>query len=318
MKAILKCQLYLITLLATVLFMGGTTTSGNQTDVLTEETQRMTQKPTIMILGSSHLANPGMDVYNTKMDDVLAPKRQSEIEELVRLLKSYQPTKIAFEQDPSDDTELNANYQGYLKGTYELQRDESDQIGFRLAKQMGHSKVYGVDYWPWPDNHPFFPDGFDWDLIDYQKFAKTHNQEHLLPPPPTTEGKVIQDESGVTWIEPEKYVSIIDMYIQDNEPEGRSESHQRYIRWIARVGLGDQYPGANWVAHSWYDRNLKIYVNLTRITESADERILLIIGAGHVYLVQQFLEESGDYIVESPLKYLEAGAEEKPSTEEIN
>ena len=81
---------------------------------------------------------------------------------------------------------------------------------------MGHQKLYCVDYWPWPDNHPFFPDGFDWDLIDYQKFAKTHNQEHLLPPPPTTEGKVVQDESGVTWIEPEKYVSIIDMYIQGN------------------------------------------------------------------------------------------------------
>ena len=304
MKILGNTHLIVMISLVTTLLILGTATSDDQTEVLTEETQRMTQKPTIMILGSSHLANPGMDTFNYKMDDVLAPKRQREIEELVRLLKSYQPTKIAFEQDPSADTELNANYQGYLKGTYELQRDESDQIGFRLAKQMGHSKVYGVDYWPWPDNHPFFPDGFDWDLIDYQKFAKTHNQEHLLPPPPTTEGKVIQDESGVTWIEPEKYVSIIDMYIQDNEPEGRSESHQRYIRWIARVGLGDQYPGANWVAHSWYDRNLKIYVNLTRITESVDDRILLLIGAGHVYLVQQFLEESGDYIVESPLKYL--------------
>ena len=74
----------------------------------------------------------------------------------------------------------------------------------------------------------------------------------------------------------------------------------------ARVGLGDQYPGANWVSHSWYDRNLKIYVNLTRIAESADDRILLIIGAGHVYLIQQFLEESGDYIIESPLKYLKS------------
>ena len=313
MKTLVKVQFYWMILLAAVLFMVSAAIGDDQIEILTEETQQMTQKPTIMILGSSHLANPGMDTFNYKMDDVLAPKRQQEIEQLVRQLKAFQPTKIAFEQDPSDDTELNANYQEYLKGTYELQRDESDQIGFRLAKQMGHSKVYGVDYWPWPDNHPFFPEGFDWDLIDYQKFAKTHNQEHLLPPPPTTEGKVVQDESGVTWIEPEKYVSIIDMYIQGNQPEGRSESHQRYIRWIARVGLGDQYPGANWLAHSWYDRNLKIYVNLTRITESADERILLIIGEGHVYLVQQFLKESGDYIIENPLKYLEAGAEEKPS-----
>ena len=142
--------------------------------------------------------------------------------------------------------------------------------------------------------------------MDYHGFAKEHNQEHLLPSPPMPEGKVTQDEAGRNWIESEEYISIIDMYIRDNEPEGIRVDHQMYLRWIARIGLNDEYPGANWVSHSWYDRNLKIYVNLTRITESADERLLLIIGAAHVYLVQQFFEEAGDYIVESPLKYLDA------------
>ena len=47
-------------------------------------------------------------------------------------------------------------------------------------------------------------------------------------------------------------------------------------------------------------------MNLTRITESADDRILLIIGGGHVYLVQHFLEASGDYNLESPLEYLKS------------
>ncbi|MYA98728.1 hypothetical protein F4X90_03455 [Candidatus Poribacteria bacterium] len=72
----------------------------------------------------------------------------------------------------------------------------------------------------------------------------------------------------------------------------------------AQIGVGDQYVGLDWLLR-WYERNLKIFVNLTRITESADDRILLIIGAGHVFLVQQFLEDSGDYIIESPLKYLD-------------
>ena len=104
-------------------------------------------KPTVMILGSSHLANPGMDGFNYKMDDVLAPKRQREIEQLVAQLKPFRPTKIALEADERFDAEINANYQCYLKGTYELKRGEGDQIGFRLAKQMGHPKLYGVDYW---------------------------------------------------------------------------------------------------------------------------------------------------------------------------
>ena len=50
-------------------------------------------KPTIMILGSSHLANSGMDGFNPKIDDVLAPKRQREIEQLVRNSKNLNPPR---------------------------------------------------------------------------------------------------------------------------------------------------------------------------------------------------------------------------------
>ena len=306
MKALVKCEFCLIMLFVAVLLAVGTVASDDQTDPSTEDTTQMTKKPTIMILGSSHLANPGADAFNFRMDDVLAPKRQREIEQLVAQLKSFRPTKIALEADERFDSEINTNYRGYLEGTYELKRGEGDQIGFRLAKQMGHPKLYGVDYWP--EQNPFFPDDFDSDLIDVDKFAKAHNQEHLLPSIEdlaAPDAKITrQEEDGRVWIESEKYLPIIDMYIQHNEPEGIRNDHQLYLRKIARIGLGDQYPGANWVAHSWYARNLKIFVNLTRITESADDRILLIIGAGHVFLVQQFLEESGDYIVESPLKYL--------------
>ena len=262
-------------------------------------------KPTVMILGSGHLANPGADAFNFRMDDVRAPKRQREIEQLVTQLKAFRPTKIALEADERFDAEINADYQGYLEGAYELKRDEGNQIGFRLAKQMGHLKLYGVDYWP--EHNPFFPEDFDSDLTDADKFAKEHNQEHLLPSIEDlytdSDVKFHEEEDRRVWIEPVKYESLIDMYIRGNKPEGRRADHQVYLR-MSRVGIGDQYPGANWVAHRWYDRNLKIFVNLTRITESADDRILLIIGGGHVFLVQQFLEDSGDYIVESPLKYL--------------
>ena len=302
MKAVVKYKLYLMTFLATMLFMVGTAVGDNQTDPPIGDTTQMTKKPTIIILGSSHLANPGADVYNTKMDDVLAPKRQAELQQLVEQLARFKPTKIAVEVDARSDTELQAEYDAYLDGNLQLKRHEIHQVAFRLAKQMGHPKVYCVDYF-WTERAPRLPESkIDWDLMDRYKFAETHNQEHFLRPPPI-EGKITRDKDGTTWIEPEKYVSIIDMYIRDNDPESSLADHQAYLR-SARIGLGDQYPGANWVAHSWYARNLKICINLTRITESADDRILLIIGAGHVFLVQQFLEDSGDYIVESPLDYL--------------
>lgn len=103
-------------------------------------------KPTIMILGSGRLVNPGMDGSDYKMDDVLAPKRQCEIKQLVEQFKAFNPITVALEVDFSRNAEINAEYQGYLKGTYQLTRGEGNQIGYRLAKQLGHSKVYYVDY----------------------------------------------------------------------------------------------------------------------------------------------------------------------------
>ena len=256
-----------------------------------------------MILGSSYLANPGADVHNTKMDDVLALKRQAEIQQLVEQLARFKPTKIAVEVDARSDADLQAEYDAYLDGNLQLKRHEIHQIAFRLANQMGHPKVHCVDYF-WVEQSPRIPESeIDSELMDYRRFAKTYNQDHLLPPRPTTDGKVTPDADGAAQIESEEYESLIDLYMRLNQAEGRRADHQAYMR-IARIGIDTQYPGAHWVIHNWYARNFKIFVNLTRITESADDRILLIIGAEHVFLVQQFLEDSGDYIIESPLKYL--------------
>jgi len=54
----------------------------------------------VLVLGTYHMANPGRDIFNTQADDVLAPKRQAEIAQLLEVLKKFQPTKVAIESDP--------------------------------------------------------------------------------------------------------------------------------------------------------------------------------------------------------------------------
>ena len=277
--------------------------SGGQTDVSTGETKQMTQKPTLMILGSGHLANWGADRINYRMDDVLAPKRQAELQALAEQLAEFKPTKIAVEVDERWDAELQEEYNGYLQDNFQLERHEIHQIGFRLAKEMRHPKVHCVDYFR---DDPIVRDDLDDHLTDYGAFAETNNQKHLLGGPSKIEGKITQDKEGRTWVEPEKYEPIIDMYIRINQGEKIRKNIRDYLR-IARIGLRDQYPGANWVAHRWYPRNLKTFVNLTRITESEDERIILIIGAGHLGFLKQIAGDSEFYNIESPLQYLNAG-----------
>jgi hypothetical protein len=71
------------------------------------------------------MGNPGRDIFNTKADDVLAPKRQAEIRELLDVLARFRPTKIAVEAN-SNSPKIK-QYQDYLAGKYELGRDERNR-----------------------------------------------------------------------------------------------------------------------------------------------------------------------------------------------
>ncbi len=254
-------------------------------------------KPIVMILGTYHMANPGVNTFDIEADDVTNSKRQRELRQLIEKLARFNPTKIAVEVDTNHDAKIETLYRDYLNGTYQQNRSEFDQICLPLAKKLQHPKIYCVD---WFEMNPDPPE-----VDDVESFAKGHNQSALLEKAYAM-GQGLAQEPTQILTELQESGSVIDMLRflnQEDTIRAMHEINHFPTLIVAQIGAGDQYIGLNSLL-DWYERNLKIYVNLTRITESADERILLIIGAGHTFLVQQFLEESGDYIVESPLKYL--------------
>src|SRR6267143_3823706 len=97
-----------------------------------------------LVLGVYHMANRGHDIYNMHADDVLAPKRQAEIAQLIEVLKRFNPTKIAVEADLFSPTNPTTNerpkqYADYLAGKHELSRDEVEQIELRLATELAQT-----------------------------------------------------------------------------------------------------------------------------------------------------------------------------------
>ncbi len=107
--------------------------------------------PQILVLGTYHMANPGHDLGNIQADDVRSAKRQQEIAELMTVLKKFNPTKIAIEDDVTSNA-APSQYANYLASKYELSRNEIDQIGYRLAKELGHGKISPIDVggdFPW-------------------------------------------------------------------------------------------------------------------------------------------------------------------------
>jgi uncharacterized protein DUF5694 len=224
-------------------------------------------RPEILIVGTYHMANPGHDIHNIQADDVLASKRQAEIEHLLSVLKKFRPTKIAIEADVGSK-QVEREYADYLAGKYALSRNETNQIGYRLAKELGHRAVYPVDEsgdFPWQR------------VVNYAKangmFEKFSRLEDGTSKQVAEENDFLQSHT------------VLEMFEYMNSDSMAAHGIATYY---AFVPYGDpyDYAGPDLLA-AWYQRNIRIYHNIVKLIESPSDRILVIYGAGHLGWLQQ-------------------------------
>ena len=241
----------------------------------------------LLMLGSYHMSNPGMDMFNLEADDVSTPKRQAEIQAIVDRLALWRPTKVAVESPYSDSTTL-ARYQAYLKGELELRNSEEEQIGFRLAKQLGHKTVYPIDVRMMLDDEGISK------LIgaNPQKFGPYMEKLQKT-------GKTAMSLMG-KWL---SEGTIGAMLYNMNEQDLNDIGHAAYFQSFVPIVAEDDYAGADMV-NTWYHRNLRIFSNLHKINDSPADRIFLIYGAGHIPLLQRFAEDSPYFRVDNVQDYL--------------
>jgi hypothetical protein len=247
-------------------------------------------KPTLVVLGTYHMGTPGNNVVNPEVADVTTPERQKQMVELVEKLKKFKPTKIVVECDLEDDAKTQEIYNQYLSGSYQLTKNETNQIGFRLAKVSGHKKVYCVDW----------SDFWDDPAINYIKYA---SQDAELDGFLKGLNQKLRQEID-TEFEKLYTLPITDQLILLNQPDRIEKSHKVYYD-IMRIGRGKEYAGAGYLSW-WYRRNMVILTNIIRLTDSMNDRILVIYGYGHNKLLNQLAKESDFYNVETPLKYLKS------------
>jgi len=221
----------------------------------------------VLVLGLYHMSNPGHDIYNMQADDVLAPKRQAEIAQVIAALKEFHPTKVAVEADPYDKRVPN-DYADYLAGKHELPRNEVEQLGFRVAKELGHKAVYPVD-----------ADG-DFPYQRLVNYAKGSGRSKEF------------DAVGAEWgdaLKPENaYLAshtVLEMLLYMNSDDRVAQDMGFYYRW-AQFGEPGDWAGADLLA-DWFRRNMRIYSNVMQLVDSPNERVLVIFGAGHLGWLRQ-------------------------------
>jgi hypothetical protein len=219
----------------------------------------------ILVLGTYHMANPGHDIHNMQADDVLAPKRQQEIAQLIEVLKKFHPTKIAIE---SVGNYRVKQYSDYVAGQYTLSSNEIEQIGFRLAKELGHHTIYPVD-----------EDGdFPWEpLVNY---AKANGLGEKFDAIEARNAAQVKDDDN--FLRSHAVLETLQYMNSDSMAARGIASYYAYVPYGDRF----DYAGPNLLA-AFYQRNIHIYHNIVKLIESPSDRILVIYGAGHLGWLQQ-------------------------------
>ncbi len=240
-------------------------------------------RPVITILGTYHWANPNLDAVKSNYEDPRSPKRQAEVRQLLEKLKAFKPTKIALEQ-PYGSPAAQDRYARYLKGEYELSANETDQVGLRLAKELGHATVYPFDVRL----------GMDMDAV--MKAAAANGQTDKLQAMQRAFGEIAK------WQAAQASMTILEALRQHNDPALIREG-QAFYTYMAEIGKDTSYVGADVVVR-WYERNLKMAANLLRIASSPSDRVLVLVGSGHAYWLHEILATSPSVAIEPSITYL--------------
>jgi len=235
----------------------------------------------VMIVGTFHMSNPGKDLHNLMVDDMLSQKRQPEIAAVVEGLAKFRPTMVDAEWDAPVARE---RYDAYLKGTLPPSRNEVVQLAFRLAKTAGLTTVHGVDV-----------DG-DFPFEAVQSYAQAHGQGALLEEQGRSIDAMLATQKDL--LDSKGVPAALRML---NDPQLIAGGNAFY-RTALKIGGDSTQPGADLLT-AWYRRNFLICANILQLSKPGD-RVVVFYGSGHSFLLRQCIAETPGFRLVEANAYL--------------
>ncbi len=247
----------------------------------------------VLLLGTTHLDNPGRDAVNMEVPDVLTDQKQKELKEIRDALVAFNPNKVALEVLMKHQATFDSLYQqfkagrldSFSTGEFVSKRSEQYQIGFKLANSLEHEHVYAIDH--------FIP----MEMSRMLAFAKEHDRSFLQYFEGYKNGKHVEIKDSLL-----HHHSLIELYRYMNSEKSVERYHAPYVR-SAALAADSSFVGAEVVA-DYYERNLRIFANLMKIVEPGD-RIFMMFGAGHTPFLRPLLKDSPRVEFIDPMNYLE-------------
>ncbi len=256
------------------------------------------EQASVLLLGTFHFDDPELDSYKPEISwDPPTDEHQAEIDEIIELLGLYRPSRIAVEWDSNRQQKLDAAYDAWLEGRVSLGSSESQQIGFRLARKLAHPTVHAVDV----SGRSYFPD------MTEEEYERRLSEAMGEADPALVQRQIDLEERYNATYRLDESVKVTlplrEYLLRANEPEQIASGHGHYLIGSFYLGKDDDYLGPD-MKTEWYNRNLRIFRNIQRVSSEPGERIVLIIGSGHLPILRQAVTASPEYKLVEVGEYL--------------
>ena len=243
----------------------------------------------VMVLGTYHFANPGKDVVNVRVDDVLTPERQAELAALSQALAAFAPTVVAVEGTSDDPQLLDPGFAKFTPSDLASDRNETVQIGYRTAKVAGTARVIGFDA---PGEFP---------IEDVFAFAESHGRSGEIEAIMAEVERLAREHETA-----QKDRSIPELLIPGNRPAEVLRLHSLTYQGLMSMGDAKEQPGAVF-GTKWFERNARMFAKITAVAKPGD-RVLVLVGSGHKYWLDEFARTTTGVASVDPVPFLERAA----------
>ncbi|SHI60579.1 hypothetical protein SAMN02745146_1160 [Hymenobacter daecheongensis DSM 21074] len=269
------------------------------------EAAKPTPQVEVLLLGSSHFGQSGFYKDAPKADLFSAP-RQQEIAEINRLLAKFRPDMIMIEVTPQEQPTTDSLYTLYRTDKLQLEslpygRAEQFQFGYRLAKQLGHPRVYAVDAYEGISNRILQNgtniDGFtkDWALLsNVGKQAETRFKQGQIS---------LREFLGFT-----NSPAMLDLVYRSLLVNAARVKQGTFVGLkpedAAKNVTDPYYIGAEYMS-MFYEREAKIYSNIVTAQQANQgKRLLVVMGSRHAATLSRIFANDPEYKVVPVSKYL--------------
>lgn len=241
------------------------------------------EKTKVLLLGTYHFG--ATSDKNKVSDDVLNPKKQAELNLLLKKLKAYNPEKIYVENQPNRQQHWDSIFRAYQDDKALKIKNEIFQIGIKLAENLKFKTGVTCVDWQQDSENSYNEKAY----VEYRNKINLYQNslETKKPSVFSIHDKQIGIKIQNINIEIPK-MTMLDAFIKINSKSYLNDIFYGNITTFLDI---DSNQNGVFYTHDNMIRNTNIYKNIIQdILKNNPKKALVLYGASHIRALKDYLE----------------------------